>query len=148
MLNNFPYKSIWEYLERHNILDKSPEYIKKAKALYWKQYRKTYQKRLETTHKKMSFCLERSLFREVQEECKRRDISRAHLCTVAIKLLLGQSATMSEGTKELFRVLSRIESLLTNSIRNGKGEMFEHQLVLKQLQDIGELIKNLYDSQE
>jgi hypothetical protein len=135
------------YLREGGVLDKGPEAIAQAKEQYWKAYRhELYVKRKET-HPRLNLCLKRTIFKQLAQVASARRVSVNDLVREAISLRLGHPARMDEGTKELLRVLSGMESHLNTYLRNNGQVPIYLPSILLSLRDIQAHIHSVYDLQ-
>lgn len=144
-MDEFPYKSIYEYIEKHKLNDRDPEVLEMAKKRYWKEYRKVYDRTKKRTHGRVVACLERREFLELKDVCQRREVPLGHYAREAILLRLRQSVRMDEGTKHLLRVLSSMDIKLSKYLKNHGKVPSELPDLLLTIRDIEKIIYHLYD---
>lgn len=115
---NFPYKSVFQYLHQHGLLDASPEIISQAKKQYWKLYQQAYQKQYRQHRKAINLSIEPETYLELQDHSEILGLTVKELVEIAIEQYTRKSSRVAGIYRRVLRSLNSIQSEIGSFLRN------------------------------
>lgn len=117
--NNFPYESVFHYLEDGGFLERNnSDEIKAAKKVYWKNYRKFHKRSHRDKYPEFTISLEDDQARILRQRALVSKISVQHFIQNLVEQSLERSKNVSANNDiEILQLLSRIQSDVRNISR-------------------------------
>lgn len=116
----FPYRSIWRYLEETGVLEKgTDDEIKAAKREYWKLYRNHYRNTYRTENREVSIAIPAKKYVALTDHCQELGITIPQFLRSKIDVALATpSGTMDLAKRTLITKVSQIYAEIQNHVRN------------------------------
>lgn len=132
--SNFPYASIWQFLEEKGILENGDhEQIQKEKKRYWRAYRKHYQRSYRKSFQEVCVRFTPEEYKTIGVIATALDVTMPiYIRTLTLKeaLEIDQAERPSDTLVNISLIQSDIENLIRNHIEQGSDlhEMYNHVL--------------------